>query len=196
MIGDTQNNLGEAAADSEEESAADAAVPGGMGPSDQFEATPKGPSDRSDPVETQLITALEQLQRLRAEFDNYRKRTAREREEWQRKAQADLLLKLLPVLDDFARARGFLVNEDVASPTGGMLLVLKRLDEVLANAGLARAENEVGAEFDPERHEAIHAVPSGEVAEGHIVSVFDPGFLFAGQVLRPSKVQVSLGKGE
>ncbi|MFN8547974.1 MAG: nucleotide exchange factor GrpE [Candidatus Eisenbacteria bacterium] len=196
MIGDVQGGPdGPAAAPDEE------AVPGPPQQDDSaalsdFEATPGSGSDRPEALAIQLNTALEQLQRLRAEFDNYRKRTAREREEWQRKAQADLLLRLLPVLDDFARARSFLGSEDPGSPAGGMLLVLKRLDEVLANAGLARAEGEVGAEFDPERHEAVQAVPSGEIAEGHIVSVFDPGFLFAGQVLRPSKVQVSSGRGE
>ena len=150
----------------------------------------------SDAPEQQLTRSLDQLQRLQAEFDNYRKRTVREREEWQQRAQGDLVKRLLPVLDDLDRAKSHVTPSEAVGALGGLLLILKRLEEALAAAGLRRGEDLPGVAFDPTRHEAIQAVPSSEIEEGHVVGVFDAGYSFNGQVLRPSKVSVSAGKGD
>ncbi len=134
---------------------------------------------------------LDRLQRLQAEFDNYRKRIRREQEDWSRLAQADVMLRLLPVLDDLRRAREH-VSAD-APDASGLLLILKRLEDELAKSGLEEQKADPGTRFDPEQHEALLVVPSREVPEGAIVQVLEPGYLFKGKLLRRSKVSCSTG---
>lgn len=147
-------------------------------------------------IDERLTRTIDQLQRLQAEFDNYRKRTLRERQEWQRRAQADLLTRLLPVLDDFDRARAHLGAVEAGSPVEGLVLVLKRLEDAISQSGLVKLTDQPGDPFDPERHEAVQASPSSEIEEGRILLVFESGYAFEGQVLRPSKVKVSSGEAE
>lgn len=136
---------------------------------------------------------LDQLQRLKAEFDNYRRRIAREREEWFLSARLDVVRQLLPVLDDLGRAREHDRAYEEAPETAGLLLVLKRLEDILTQLGLEKQEASTGQEFDPESHEAVMTSPSEEIAEGGILQTIEPGYLFQGRLLRPSKVLVSSG---
>ena len=172
---------------------------------DQPRGEPQGPVGGAEsPIEAtdaaaddeRLTRTIDQLQRLQAEFDNYRKRTLRERQEWQRRAQADLLTRLLPVLDDFDRARAHLGMVEAGSPVEGLVLVLKRLEDAISQSGLVKLTDQPGDPFDPERHEAVQASPSSEIEEGRILMVFESGYAFEGQVLRPSKVKVSSGEAE
>lgn len=134
---------------------------------------------------------LEQLQRLKAEFDNYRRRTSREREEWFAAARVELVRSLVPVLDDLRRARAH--NAGEAPDAAGLLLILKRFEDILTQLGLEKQEAVNGQEFDPEQHEAVMTGPSSEVPEGAILRTLEPGYLFQGRLLRPSKVAVSSG---
>ncbi|MCA9729031.1 MAG: nucleotide exchange factor GrpE [Candidatus Eisenbacteria bacterium] len=134
---------------------------------------------------------LDQLQRLKAEFDNYRKRIAREKEAWWRESRASVLSELLPVADDAARARAFSERgESLDAP--GLELILKRFATILSKMGLEEMDTAPGTEFDPELHEAVLAIPSQE-SEGCIVETIEKGYCFEGQILRRGKVTVSSG---
>jgi len=136
---------------------------------------------------------LDQLQRMKAEFDNYRRRVVREREDWFESARAEVVRQLLPVLDDLTRAKAHQTVSLETSEAAGLFLILKRLEDVLNQLGLKEQEAGKGTEFDPEVHEAVMSAASGEVPEGCIVQVIEPGYLFQGRMLRPSKVVVSSG---
>lgn len=135
---------------------------------------------------------LDQLQRLQAEFDNYRKRVRREQDDWQRGAQSELIGRLLPVLDDLRRAREHAAPEDEPD-AAGLVLILRRFEDLLTKAGLEVQAIEPGAPFDPEEHEALIAVPSTEIPEGGIVQVLEPGYRFRERLLRRGKVACSTG---
>lgn len=135
---------------------------------------------------------LDQLQRLKAEFDNYRKRIAREKEGWWRESRASVLNELLPVVDDVKRARAFSERAETLDPSG-LVLILKNFATTMSKLGLEEMDTTPGTEFDPELHEAVFAVPSAEVDEGRIVETVEPGYLFEGQILRRGKVTVSSG---
>lgn len=134
---------------------------------------------------------LDQLQRLKAEFDNYRKRIAREKEGWWRDSRASVLSELLPVVDDVKRARAFSERGEPLDPSG-LVLILKSFATTMSKLGLEEMDTMPGTEFDPELHEAVLAVPS-KVGEGRIVDTVEPGYLFEGQILRRGKVTVSSG---
>ncbi len=130
------------------------------------------------------------LLRLHAEFDNYRKRTARERLEQATIAQAALVTSLLPVLDNFERALASLPQQEDNSWAQGVQLVYKQLLDVLRQQGLERIDCQ--RPFDPNIHEAVMRETCGEeVAEGTILQELQPGYLFQGRLLRPSMVKVA-----
>jgi molecular chaperone GrpE len=145
-----------------------------------------------DDAEVRAADYLDQLQRLKAEFDNYRKRTAKEREDWFLHAQAEIAEALLPVLDDIRRSREHETAQEVAEPAGRQI-ILNRFEDLLEKLGLEKQGAEPGAEFDPEQHDAVMAEPSAEIPEGKILRVLEPGYLFRGRLLRRSRVCYSTG---
>jgi len=124
------------------------------------------------------------LQRLKAEFDNYRKRVERDRQATTEQAMAGVLAHLLPVLDDVDRAR------EHGEVTGGFKSVADALDTALAKLGLERY-GEAGDAFDPMLHEAVTHQTSAEVTEATCVAVMRPGYRFAERLLRPAMVAVA-----
>lgn len=126
---------------------------------------------------------LDDLKRLQAEFDNYRKRAIREQTELAGRAGARLVERLLPVLDNFDRALEH-TNDD------GMVLVHKELISVLESEGLATIEA-LGAPFDPNLHEAVESHEDEGVSEPTVVMVYRTGYEFKGRVLRPAMVVVA-----
>ncbi len=126
-----------------------------------------------------------------AEFDNARKRAAREREEYTRYANESLLRELLPVLDNFERALQSARNETTAAAvTAGVELIQRELLRVLEKFGVTSFTS-VGQPFDPERHEAIARVPAQGQPEGTVVDETARGYLLNGRVLRPAMVTVA-----
>jgi molecular chaperone GrpE len=129
--------------------------------------------------------------RSAAEFDNARKRAAREREDYTRYANESLLRELLPVLDNFDRAlqaaRGEAGAETV---TAGVELIQRELLRVLEKFGVAPFAS-VGQPFDPERHEAIARVPAEGQPEGTVMNETARGYTLNGRVLRPAMVTVA-----
>ena len=129
--------------------------------------------------------------RAAAEFDNARKRAAREREEYTRYANESLLRELLPVLDNFERALQAARGEPVAAAvTAGVELIQRELLRVLEKFGVTSFTS-VGQPFDPERHEAIARVPALGRPEGTVMDETARGYLFNGRVLRPAMVTVA-----
>lgn len=147
-------------------------------------------------VEEPVASYLEQLQRLQAEFSNYRRRLQREKAEWDVRARADLLVTLLPVLDDTARARAAALEHPLGPGGEGLLLILSQLAETLRAQGLVEQPTPRGTLFDPEQHEALLTEPTREFPEGVILETLQPGYLYGGQLLRPARVRVSRAPAE
>jgi len=131
--------------------------------------------------------------RSQADFENYKKRCAREKEEGIKFANTGLLEKLVPIVDNFELGLEAARGEGEKSPIySGMSLVLKQLNDFLADHGLQPIEA-VGQKFDPNLHEAIAHEPSNEVPEEHVVRQTRRGYRFKDRLLRPSSVVVSSG---
>ncbi len=133
---------------------------------------------------------LEQHQRLLAEFDNFRKRTDRERQRTSLWARADILKSLIPVLDDCDRAQKALKPEDISFDREGMLIIMDRLAETLSKEGLVEVPATPGDVFDPEIHEAVMMIPSADIPAGCVADVLEKGFRVEDRLLRPAKVVV------
>jgi molecular chaperone GrpE len=131
--------------------------------------------------------------RSQADFENYKKRCAREKEEAIKYANRTLLEKLVSIVDHFELGLEAARGESEKSPIfSGMTLVLKQLQDFLTDNGLQPIEA-VGEKFDPNLHEAIAHQPSNEVQEGHVISQTRRGYRFKDRLLRPSTVVVSSG---
>ena len=135
---------------------------------------------------------LRRLQYLQAEFDNYRKRVERERDEMNRSAADRLLVNLLSVFDELRIAIEVAKKtEDREVIVAGLEMVLKKLNSLFEREGLKPIEA-VGKEFDPNLHEAIEQVESVNEDEGRIVEEVRRGFTLRGKVIRSSLVKVGV----
>jgi len=129
--------------------------------------------------------------RAQADFDNYRRRTQKEKEELAQYANMKLIGQLLPVLDNFERAfQASQESEEAKSFMKGMDMIFRQLTQVLEAEGLRKMEP-VGTPFDPELHQAIMQVESEEHGEGIVVEVVQNGYWLKDKVLRPAMVKVS-----
>lgn len=136
---------------------------------------------------------LDRLQRLAAEYANYQKRMARQLQEMQQSANRDLVLDLLPVIDNFERALAAAqAAPDPAAFRDGVQLVHDQLLAALAKHGVTRVDAQDEA-FDPEHHEAVAQIPSDEHPQGRVMEVAQTGYRMHGRILRPSRVIVSGG---
>ena len=127
-----------------------------------------------------------------ADFDNYKKRAARDREDVYRYAESDILKDILPTVDNLALA--LTSGEDAASPFAkGVRMVYDGLLKALADHGAKPMEDLVGKELDPNFHEAIATLPSAEVEEGKISNVAKNGWTLNDKLLRAAQVVVSAG---
>jgi molecular chaperone GrpE len=134
---------------------------------------------------------LDDLRRLQADFDNYRKRTLREQTARTASASQALVARLLPVLDNFELAVSAAEqSRDFDRMLKGVEMVLGALREVLEGEGLVKIEAE-GKPFDPERHEAVIAVEQEDTEPGTIVDIVRAGYELGGKVLRPAMVKVA-----
>ena len=138
----------------------------------------------------------EKYLRLAAEYDNFRKRTARERQEAHLRGQADMLKGMIDGLDDLGRfAHVDPATTDAKTVVEGVEMVEKKLLKTLAGHGL-EIVNPEGHPFDPALHEAVMTEPAGAKEEDHLVArVFQLGYLFNGQLLRPARVVVKQWNG-
>ena len=168
---------------------------------DAQEATTEETADTEETAEGAAEESSEDVQeddtdwqdkylRLYAEFDNFRKRTMRERGDLIRNASMDVLEKLLPVLDDFDRASAN-PSDDVEVTREGQNLIHTKLRQLLEAQGLAKMEVNQGDDFDVDVHEAITNIPAPtpELA-GKVVDVVEPGYKLNDKIMRYAKVVV------
>jgi molecular chaperone GrpE len=134
---------------------------------------------------------LDHLRRLKAEWDNYRKRVQRDNEEMRLRAAETVVESLLPVMDNMSRALDAGDKHEEGQLLAGLNLVAGQLRGTLAGHGLEEIEVEPGTMFDPEYHEAIVAQPSEDYDEGTVTQVLERGYLLHGKLLRPAKVIVA-----
>lgn len=129
------------------------------------------------------------LLRRQAEFDNFRKRTERERQDQIQYASMEVVGDLLPILDDFERA----LAAESGSPeyARGVQMIYQRMTEALKKTGLEAIEA-AGKPFDPHLHQAIERVETNDAPEQTVLSEFQKGYFFKGRLLRPSMVRVAV----
>ena len=131
------------------------------------------------------------MQRLQADFDNYRKRTQKEKTELIKYASERLVGDLLPVLDNFDRAvSAAKVNPDFTSFSQGVEMILRQMQTALSKEGL-KAMEAVGQPFDPNLHDAVLRVDSEEYPENTVVEEVQKGYYLKEKLLRPCMVKVS-----
>ncbi|MDD5172010.1 MAG: nucleotide exchange factor GrpE [Candidatus ainarchaeum sp.] len=131
----------------------------------------------------------ERLMRLQAEFENYKKRMAKENDFVRENASADVLLKLLPVVDEFELAMAHMDHAPHKEFKRGMELIFAKLIDLVKKEGIEEMKT-LGQNFDPYKHDALR---QGDGEEGKIIEVVQKGYLYRGKVLRHAKVVV--GKG-
>lgn len=160
----------------------------------------KGPPDTGE-LEQQLKERTEEsenyydrLMRLQADFENYKKRMAKEKAEQIKYANEGLIQELLSVLDDLDRAVA-LGGEDSAidSLSEGIGLIQSKLKDILGKAGLEEVEAK-GREFDPNIHEAVMITPAADDDDNIVAEEVQKGYMLSGKVIRPSKVVVTNSK--
>ena len=148
------------------------------------------PDEKITALEASLAEMKEKNLRLLAEFDNYKKRTMRERLDLLNSASRDVIVSLIPVLDDFDRAKRH-AEESADEQFGeGVRLVYNRLYSILQSLGLKEMES-VGEKFDPEWHEAISEVAApDESMKGKVLDVIEKGYMLNDKIIRHAKVVV------
>jgi molecular chaperone GrpE len=154
------------------------------------------PAPEAGPADSDSTTERDRYLRLAAEYDNYRKRSAKERQDAGSRAQADLVRQMVEALDDVARfAHIDPATTDSTTIVQGVDMVEKKLLKALGNAGL-EIINPVGETFDPALHEAVATEPTSAREDDHVVSrVYQPGYIFKSQLLRPARVVVKQWNG-
>jgi molecular chaperone GrpE len=165
---------------------------------DEVEAAAEAAEEIEDAIAADLEKArteaalyLDDLRRLQADFDNYRKRTLREQTARAASASQALVTRLLPVLDNFELAVSAAEqSRDFERMLKGVEMVFGELREVLEAEGLVRIEAE-GKPFDPERHEAVIAVEQEDTEPGTVTDIVRTGYELRGKVLRPAMVKVA-----
>jgi molecular chaperone GrpE len=136
---------------------------------------------------------IDTLQRLQADFDNYRKRAARDQESLVARAGERIVKELLPILDDLERALEAAEQHEEAKLEDGVQLVHRQLEQLLEKEGLALVETD--GQFDPHVHEALLTQPS-DADEGSVIEVLQKGYRLGDRVLRPARVVVAGPKEE
>jgi molecular chaperone GrpE len=154
------------------------------------EAGSQSPS-AEEKLKEELVAANDKYLRLFAEFDNFRRRTAKEREDARKMEGRDVIVALLPVLDDFERALRSMENAaDVVAVRQGVDLVKNKLANILAQKGLKEMES-IGNAFDPDLHEAITNIPAPtDEWKGKVVDEMEKGYYLNDKVVRFAKVIV------
>jgi molecular chaperone GrpE len=135
--------------------------------------------------------AVDSELRLRAEWENYRKRASRETYEARERGQAQLLGEMLPVLDNLERALDAAEHHDEGKVLGGVRMVRDMFVDLLKRSGIEEVDT-VGSEFDPNIHDAVVMQPSQQ-DEGTVTAVLEKGYRQGDRILRPARVVVSAG---
>ena len=179
-----------------EDSYARGASPDEETDAEQAPAGARASTSASDDAQRALDEQRDRYLRLAAEYDNFRKRTQKERAESGARAQADLVKQLIDSLDDLSRFSALDPSTtDAATLVKGVDLVEKKLRKALAASGLEMVEA-LDQAFDPSMHEAVATEPALSSEDDNMVAkVYQPGYRFNGQLLRPARVVVKQWNG-
>jgi len=162
---------------------------------DAEEAKLREKDDQITQLQETAATLQDKLLRARAEFDNYRKRTEREREKMGQGAAASFLREILPVLDSLDRAVKTLESEAPPEWCRGVELVRQQFSDVLAKSGVEKIEA-LGKPFDPAFHEAVMTSEVPEAEPGAVTAVMEEGYTMGGRLVRPTRVVVNRRPGQ
>jgi len=145
------------------------------------------PSNNSNHQDFERSEYLELLQRTKAEFDNFKKRTEKEKLELSKFVEGNLISKILPVLDDFERMLQSEIQDKLLLE--GCRLIYKNLNSIFAALGLNEF-GKIGDSFDPNMHEAIAVKKGEDEFDNKIMSILEKGYIFKNRILRCAKVEV------
>jgi molecular chaperone GrpE len=159
---------------------------------------PAGGEDELDNLKSELDEAnkkgqeyFQALQRAQADFANFRRRTEQQRQEQMIGAKADVILGVLPVVDDFLRALDMMPADDQSTDWGqGIQLIARKLVSALDQQGVKKIDA-LGKQFDPWQEEAVDYVPTTEHDEGEVMEVVRDGYKIGDKVIRPAQVRVA-----
>jgi len=149
--------------------------------------------DAADPIDAlqrEKDALQDRLLRTAAEFDNYRKRMERERRDLSEYAAADVLRDVLPILDNFERALAAPATPETDAFRKGIELIHKQMLDLLKKRGVKPIEA-LGADFDPNFHQAVIHEPSADHREGEVMAELQRGYLLGDRLLRPAMVKVA-----
>ena len=153
-------------------------------------ATNVAPGDALGALQRERDQVYDRLLRKTAEFDNYRKRVERERREQADQAVVDLLLELLLVVDDFDRALTMDADDKPSAYRKGVELIHAKLHDLLKRHGV-RPFDALGADFDPNLHQAVVSETSPQHREGEVIGEMRRGYMMGDRLLRPAMVKVA-----
>ncbi len=155
------------------------------------EAGETGGKDKPDPRDQQIEDLNDRVKRQMAEFDNFRKRTEKEKQAMFDNGARSIIEKILPVVDNFERGLAAIPEDQKSDPIAeGMDKIYKQLITTLEEAGV-KAIEAVGAEFDPNLHNAVMHVEDEELGENIVAEEFQKGYLYHDSVVRHSMVKVA-----
>jgi len=143
-----------------------------------------------DRLQAEVADLRDRLLRRQAEFENFRRRNERDRSDFLQYARMEIVREILPILDDFERARKTECSDE--SYRQGIELIYQRLVDTLTKIGLEPIEVGAGTEFDPNLHQAVVRLETDEAADNTILEEFQRGYNFKGKLLRPAMVKVAV----
>jgi molecular chaperone GrpE len=183
QIAETENNMEATENPAEEQENAESA--------EDTQESEQTQENTSNSAQKEINDLKDKYMRLYAEFENFKRRTAKEKLEMTLTASKDTISILLPVLDDFERAKKNAEDPNSAEQfSEGVLLVYDKLNKTLKNKGLERMESN-GVDFDPEYHEAITEIPAPtEEMKGKVIDTVEAGYFLNDKIIRYAKVVV------
>ena len=144
----------------------------------------------SKSLKNDLIETKDKYLRLYSEFENYRRRTSKEKVEMINSANKELISLILPVIDDFERAIKLTSKENLDTSMEGFELIFQKLNSLLEKQGVKKMEIKTGDDFDPDFHEAITKIASKKNLKDKIVDVIENGYMLDDKVIRFAKVVI------
>jgi len=142
----------------------------------------------SKSLKNDLLETKDKYLRLYSEFENYRRRTSKEKIEMINSANKELIGLILPIIDDFERAIKSISKENLKTSIEGFELIFQKLNSLLEKQGVKKMKIKTGDDFDPDFHEAITKTPSKKNLKGKIVDVIENGYILDEKVIRFAKV--------
>ena len=142
----------------------------------------------SKSLKNDLLETKDKYLRLYSEFENYRRRTSKEKVEMINSANKELISLILPVIDDFERAIKLTSKENLKTSIEGFELIFQKLNSLLEKQGVKKMEIKTGDDFDPDFHEAITKIASKKNLKDKIVDVIENGYMLDDKVIRFAKV--------